>query len=136
MFEGQGKVARYVGGYTDWMRQGGTLAVVDRPPGSASQPKCNDGSNDGNVNNSLNTSLDAARKPERRKLSYKDQRELNALPDEIHALEEDIARLHQETAAPDFYTQSSDIVSERLQHLATTERLLDEKMARWLELDG
>ncbi|MEJ2754437.1 MAG: ATP-binding cassette domain-containing protein [Gammaproteobacteria bacterium] len=130
VFEGNGVVATYVGGYSDWLRQGGSLAVVDRPKASA------DAESSKKSDETPSLPERGSRASTRPKLSYKEQRELSLLPGEIQSLESDIERLQHEIAASDFYQQSHDVVSDTLQKLAAKESLLDEKMERWLELDS
>lgn len=141
VFEGEGEVTRYVGGYTDWLRQGKGLAVMDHPTVSKNAAAKAKGTTDAVQPQATHTeakqppdepSSDA---PKKRKLTYKDQRELDLLPGEIAALEEKIEALQAETNAPDFYQQPHEVVSEQLQALAQLEEKLDERMARWLELE-
>ena len=120
VFEEDGKVQEYVGGYSDWLRRGHQLAVKDNPyeaerrKHEAAERKKN-------------------RKPT--KLSYKNQRELDGLPGEIGRLEERIAALQETIAAPDFYTQDAELVQQRLQELGDTEKLLEQRIERWGELE-
>ena len=74
-FEPGGVVRRYPGGYADWQRQGGVLAEIDNPTKAA-----------GEVGGGW-AAPRALRQAARTKLSYKDQRGLDALPGQIAALE-------------------------------------------------
>ena len=69
-----------------------------------------------------------------RKLSYKDQRLLDALPQEIEALEELQSDLETKISAPDFYAQAHDIVQDALAQLSSTQETLDQRMELWSEL--
>ena len=69
------------------------------------------------------------------KLSYKDQRELEALPAEIEALEDTIARLQQTVADPGFYAGDGETVRETLQALTDSEAELERRVDRWGELE-
>ena len=121
VFEEDGKVREYVGGYADWLRQGHELTERDNP-GSAEARRLRA----------------AERKQQKRpnKLSYKDQRELDRLPAEIAALEATIAGMQQTIAAPDFYESDQDVVQAALQKLAGTEADLEGRVERWGELES
>ncbi len=123
-FEGNGKVREYVGGYADWLRQGGrwpdgsegvrTNATTEKPVSDSAAPA----------------------KPKAKKLSYKLQRELDALPAELEALEKDIEALHATMASADFYQQDEATVAEKIKRLSDSETLLEEKFARWESLEA
>ncbi|MBT8093788.1 MAG: ABC transporter ATP-binding protein, partial [Gammaproteobacteria bacterium] len=74
-----------------------------------------------------------SRKPT--KLSYKDQRELDALPAEIEQIETDIETMQQELAAPGFYELEAELVQQKLHELGETESLLERSIERWSELE-
>jgi ATP-binding cassette subfamily F protein uup len=120
VFEEDGKVQEYVGGYSDWARRGHKLAVTDDPYEQARRKQAA-------------TERRKNRRPN--KLSYKDQRELDALPAEIEALEAGIAALQQDIAAPDFYSQDTEVVQEKLRELSAAEQHLEERIERWGELE-
>ena len=120
VFEEDGKVQEYVGGYSDWARRGHKLAVTDDP---TEQDRRKQAASERRKN----------RKPN--KLSYKDQRELDALPAEIEALEAGIANLQQDIAAPDFYSQDTETVQEKLRELSAAEQHLEQRIERWGELE-
>ncbi len=123
-FEGDGRVREYVGGYNDWLRQGG------RWPDSAEGAKIKPAESLAEV------SAVREAKPKVKKLSYKIQRELDALPAELEKLEKTIEALHAEIAAPDFYQQEEKVVADKLQELSDSEALLEEKFARWESLEA
>ncbi|MDH3410505.1 MAG: ATP-binding cassette domain-containing protein, partial [Gammaproteobacteria bacterium] len=121
VFEKDGRIQEYVGGYSDWLRQGHQLAEIDSPYQAFSRKRA-----------------EAERRRQRRptKLSYKDQRELDQLPAEIEAIETSIAALQQAVSDPGFFSQDHKIVQERLQELADNEALLEQRMARWSDLEN
>ena len=122
VFEKDGKIEQYVGGYSDWVRRGHDLAENDDPFGMAAERRRKD--------------LAERRKQQKpTKLSYKDQRELNALPGEIEAIEATIAELQKTVADPDFYAQDKGIVQQKLRELSETEALLERRVDRWSELE-
>jgi ATP-binding cassette subfamily F protein uup len=79
----------------------------------------------------VQTSADRSSK----KLSYKLQRELDALPDTIAGLEDKLAELTGETRAADFYSQDFAVTEPVLNALAATQQALDTATERWIELE-
>jgi len=120
VFEENGRIQEYVGGYSDWVRQGKRLAVTDNPYEAEERKR---------------RAAERRRQRPATKLSYKDQRELDALPAEIEKLETAIADLQQTVADPGFYAQDGDAVRETLQRLADTEAELERRVERWGELE-
>lgn len=122
-FEGQGRVREYVGGYQDWLRQGGHFDVS--PPDAEPEPA---------KPSAKSTALQEKPAPRARKLSYKDQRELDGLPDKIEALEAQQQSLQEEVAEPAFYQGDPDRVKSRLESLAAVSEALEACYERWVEL--
>ena len=120
VFEEDGKVQEYVGGYSDWLRRGHELAVTDNPY---------------EVELKKRDALERKKNKVATKLSYKDQRELDGLPAEIEAIEASIVLLQEAIAAPEFYTQDAELVQQKLQELSETESLLEQRIERWGELE-
>ncbi|MDH4125558.1 MAG: ATP-binding cassette domain-containing protein [Gammaproteobacteria bacterium] len=120
VFEDDGSVREYVGGYSDWLRQGHNLAVTDNPF---------------EIENRKRLAAEKRTQKKPTKLSYKDQRELDALPAEIATIEADIAGLEQQIAAPGFYAQGQIIVQETLRELAEARSLLETRIERWGALE-
>jgi len=120
VFEDDGSIREYVGGYSDWLRQGHGLAVTDSPFEADARKQ-----------------LAATRRAQKKitKLSYKDQRELDALPAEIAAIEANISALQQQIAAPEFYTREQQIIQAALHDLAAAQALLENRVERWAELE-
>ncbi|MEO1581414.1 MAG: ATP-binding cassette domain-containing protein [Pseudomonadota bacterium] len=121
VFESGGKVERFVGNFSDWMRKGRKLAVSDRP-----RHKGDINRDDGEPRLTKKSS----------KLSYKDQRELDALPEQIAHFEERMAALQAQTADPGFYEQDFErTVQPVLDDLAQTEATYESLLTRWTELE-
>jgi ATP-binding cassette subfamily F protein uup len=120
VFEENGRIQEYVGGYSDWVRQGKQLAVTDSPYA---------------VEERRRRAAEHRRQRPATKLSYKDQRELDALPAEIETLEAAIAELQQTVADPDFYARDGDAVRDALEKLAQAETELERRIERWGELE-
>ncbi|WP_168016526.1 ATP-binding cassette domain-containing protein [Halomonas salinarum] len=142
-FEGDGIVREYVGGYSDWVRQGGKLppapwdfdaanaagrAKVESP----SEAKAARGEPAPSANESNATPTESKRV----KLSYKVQRELDQLPALIERLESEVAEFEARTGDPSFYQQEAAQVTATLDALSTKQRELDEAMERWMELEA
>jgi ATP-binding cassette subfamily F protein uup len=120
VFEENGRIQEYVGGYSDWVRQGKQLAVTDNPYA---------------VEERRRRAAERRRQRPATKLGYKDQRELDALPAEIEELEAAIATLQETVAGPGFYAQDADTVRQTLEQLADTEAQLEKRVERWGELE-
>jgi ATP-binding cassette subfamily F protein uup len=120
VFEEDGHIQEYVGGYSDWVRQGKQLAVTDNPFDSGERKR-----------------RAAERRKQRpaTKLSYMDQRELDGLPAEIEELEAAIAALQEMVTGPGFYAQDAAAVRDTLEKLAATEAELEKRIDRWGELE-
>ncbi len=69
------------------------------------------------------------------RMSYKDKRLLEMLPDEIAALENEIKTLEEKLARPDFYAADSAAFEKTAADLERAKAALDEKETRWLELE-
>jgi ATP-binding cassette subfamily F protein uup len=121
VFEDDGRLQEYVGGYSDWVRHGLRLAETDNAGESSRREQARAERQKRNTPN---------------KLSYKQQRELDQLPDQIDALENDIAALQQTIAAPDFYAAGNDLTQGTLQSLSAAETLLERHVERWGELES
>jgi len=122
VFEKDGRIQEYAGGYSDWLRRGHQLAETDDPFTGA-------------AGGTGNAAADRRRQNKRTKLSYIDQRELDGLPQEIEKIEASLAALQQAISAPDFYTGERENVQQKLRELADTETLLERRMERWSELE-
>lgn len=117
VFEGDGVVNEYVGGYRDWLRQ--RPEVAETAPGPASR---RDGRN--------------RPRPQQKKLSYNAKRELEALPQRIEALEQRLEAVHARLADPDFYRDHADEVAAVTREQETIEAELAQAYARWEELEA
>ena len=133
-FEGNGVVREYVGGYQDFVRQGGRFISAEE---QLKARKAVDTIEDGEKAAAEPKEKPETQPPQKaKKLSYKLQRELDALPAKIESLENEIAAFEEEVAAPNFYQQDSETVQARLQALADLQAALEEAFERWAELDS
>ena len=131
VFEGQGVVREFVGGYQDWLRQGGSLKTLGV------------GGDDSRAQVAVAAKADVTpvskapqEAPPRKKLSYKEQRELEALPGRIEALEAELEALQNEVAEPNFYQRPAEYSRVALERLSTLQQELDALLERWTELEA
>ncbi len=138
VFEGDGVVREFVGGYTDWWKYRQRNPVVARAapvPGEAAGPSASRAAaNSPRV--PAAAGLPAAGSAGPRRLSYKDQRELASLPERVQGLEAEKGRIEAELSDPALYQQPSGILPERLQRLEALSREIEAGYARWAELDS
>lgn len=120
VFEAGGRLREYVGGYSDWLRQGHELAEADR---QAAENLAGEQSNPRATSESV------------RKLSYKEQRELDELPKRIEDFEKQLASLAIKVASNDFYSQGHDFTKPVLDALTATQASLDQALERWSALE-
>ena len=120
VFEGRGKVGEYAGGYEDWERQR-SFSLTMPPKRARTPPRA--------------TFADGERGNGTRKLSYKEQRELEALPAKIEALEAEQAQLHRMMAGAEFYRQPSDKIAATMERLQALTNELEACYARWESLE-
>jgi len=132
VFEGEGKIKEYVGGYQDWLRQRDQSALAKSEAQAAVEQK-GDSTKQETINPVTTSSV---AKTTTRKLSYKLQRELDALPAELEAAETKLEALQQVCADPDFYNQDHARVNQTLEALQQQEALLERLMERWVELEA
>ncbi|KRW67976.1 ATP-binding cassette domain-containing protein [Pseudomonas kunmingensis] len=126
VFQGGGEVREYVGGYQDWLRQGGSprLLGVAESGGEAKESK-----------KPQQAPAVAEVAPAKKKLSYKLQRELEALPGRIDEVEKGIEALQAEISDPAFYQQSADVTAAVLSRIEALQQELDGLLERWAELE-
>jgi len=111
--EGGGTWKEYAGGYSDWLRQRSSSA-------SSFQ----------------NLKIKTAREKAKTKPSYKEARELEALPKEIEALEAEQQALAARTHAPGYYKQPPEALRADQQRIGEIEALLHAKLERWEALEA
>ncbi len=130
-FEGEGKVTEYVGGWEDYLRQSRSLQA-----GSRETPLVAVRSNPAADRDDVAAGIAGEGRPARRKLTFKDARELDRLPAAIESLEEEQARLRAEVEAPDFYKAGADRMRAVVARADEVARELERLLKRWVELEG
>ena len=120
-FEGDGKLAEYEGGYSDWQRYQADKAARAKAP--APKP--------------VATAVEAvAPRKQNAKLSFNEKRELEALPQEISLLETEQAGLHAALLDPDLYRRDPKGLISKQARIEEIDLLLLEKLARWEHLEA
>ena len=122
VFEGDGVVGEFVGGYNDYIRYRRQRGAPQR---EAPQREARD--------RRIERELPA---PKARKLSYKDQRELALLPERLQGLEAEKVSIESELADGAIYRGSQEALSARLARLAAIAVELEGGYARWGELES
>jgi ATP-binding cassette subfamily F protein uup len=121
VFEGEGRISEYTGGYEDWVRQRRELDRV------ASLPT---------VQTPVVTTVKPGKSEKGRKFLNREQRELDELPSKIEELEAQQAELSGRLADPALY-QSKDGAFQRIEkELTELQQTIEKTMARWEELEA
>lgn len=129
LFEGEGRLNKYVGGFFDAKQQQANFWASKAVEEQAKAKKTEPLKEESAVKN------DRTSKPKSVKLSYKEQRELEQLPQLLEELETKITVLQAEIADPVFFQQAHDITDAKLKALADTEAELETVFLRWEELE-
>lgn len=129
LFEGEGRLNKYVGGFFDAKQQQANFWASKAAEEQTKAKKTEAQKEESAVKN------DRTSKPKSVKLSYKEQRELEQLPQFLEELETKITVLQAEIADPAFFQQAHDITDVKLKALADTEAELETAFLRWEELE-
>jgi len=129
LFEGEGRLNKYVGGFFDAKQQQANFWASKAVEEQAKAKKTESLKEENAVKN------DRTSKPKSVKLSYKEQRELEQLPQLLEELETKIAELQAEIADPAFFQQFHDITDAKLKVLSDAEAELEKAFLRWEELE-
>lgn len=133
IFEGEGKIEEFVGGYHDAQAQRLQVLATRGDTVTNSSPAKEAAKE--------STAVEESPKPQpietkSKKLSYKLQRELEALPKVLETLEAEIEQLQAQVNQPDFFAQSSDKTQSTLDRLHAAEQELETAFERWEELES
>jgi len=120
VMEGDGRVGEYVGGYSDWLRQRPQATTAQAVPAKTAAPP----------------KPEPAAAQAKRKLGYKEARELEQLPARIAALEQQLAALAAQMNDPAFYQRDAAAVAAHGAGLAQLQADLDAAYARWEQLES
>jgi len=124
IFEGDGRVNQYVGGYQDWLNHGGSFADEKIASKTTEKPA------------PVKKDKPQQQQPTRSvKLSYMVQRELDQLPEKIEEAEARVAELEQQISDPAFYEQDQDSINSTLKAVSSAQEGLEALYARWEEIE-
>ena len=119
VIEADGQVKEFEGGYDDYLRQSAPEAARQTRPSLESSKK----------------TTPYARRGQPRKLSFKERKELEALPGRIELLESSVQELHRAMADPSFYRKDRDEIAAASKRLEDLERDLTAAYERWHALE-
>jgi len=122
VLEGEGAIGDYVGGYDDWLRQD-TARKAKRQEGEEAAPR------------KKTVLVKEASAPARKKLSFKEQRELEALPDQIATMEDRQRHVHEVMADANFHKTPVAEIRRLHGELEQVQQDLARALARWEELE-
>lgn len=117
VLEGDGEVRSYPGGYADYIAQRGRREEKPAQTAAPVQPKV------------------ATPQPQSKKLSYKEQRELDALPDRIDALEKELDAIREALADGTIYRSDPAKSQSLTERMPLAEAELEAAVERWAELE-
>jgi ATP-binding cassette subfamily F protein uup len=121
VFEGDAQVNEYVGGYDDWLQQAknktGTASAAVKAAAVENKQEAN------------------VKTEKPKKLSYKGQRELDALPAQIESFEAEVENLQTMMASDSFYKQEKEKIVEVQEQLEKIQASLAHCYNRWEELE-
>jgi ATP-binding cassette subfamily F protein uup len=120
VFEGDGRVNEYTGGYEDWLRQRATAAAPMAP--AETKPV-------------VKPVAPPARPPEKLKFLKREQRELDELPAQIEKMAEEVSALNHRLWDPATYKSAPENVSDLKAELAALEERIKAGYRRWEELE-
>ncbi|MDH2997119.1 ABC transporter ATP-binding protein [Pasteurellaceae bacterium LFhippo2] len=133
MFEGEGVVNKYVGGYFDAKQQQANYFATVEANKSATNKNSQKTAEKAPLVEAEKPKAESAKKV---KLSYKDQRELETLPEKMEQLEAEIEALQTEVNSADFFSKDQTYTQSTLQKLADAELALEQAFERWEELEN
>jgi len=115
VFEGNGQIGEYAGGYDDWLSQ---------RAGSRGQRA-----------GSKESEAPAEKAVKTRKLTNKEREDLKKLPKKIEQLEAELAELNQKLNEPDFYRRPADEIKTVTERVGAVSSEMDAAFARWAEIE-
>jgi len=118
VFEPDGAIREYAGGYDDWLRQ--RVQPIERKKALSERP----------------AEKVRIKKEQPRKLTFKEGKELEVLPGRIELLEQEQKELYEQLADPELYRGSGDWIAPARIRLDTLQQELDDAYARWEELES
>ena len=116
VFEGEGVVKEYAGGYDDWVDQRPVAPKAGLPKKKGAEPQ-------------------KVSQAKARKMTNREREELKKLPGRIEQLEAELAALQETMSAPTFYQQAEELIRAGTEKADSIPKALEEAYARWEELE-
>jgi ABC transport system ATP-binding/permease protein len=123
VFNGNGQLKEYIGGYQDYIDAMKREQSLQAPAHTASK-------------NTSNSDKNRTRNRRSDKLSYNEQRELASLPDALAALEAEQTELNEKLSNPEIFKNDYKLAASWQARIAEIEELLLEKLERWENLEA
>ncbi|MDF1746226.1 MAG: ATP-binding cassette domain-containing protein, partial [Gimesia sp.] len=120
VFDEDGQVKEYAGGYDDYLMQAERNQVSQKNERESKEK----------------TEPRAPQKTKVAKLSFKEQKELDEIPHSIEQLEQEQAQLHSAMASPEFFKQPAEVITESSTRVEVIQNELEFLLNRWEELDA
>ena len=135
VFEGEGKITDFPGGYDDWLRLKPTTSKPKLNKDASAQPEEKKAKS--TVSKEANSDVkDDVKIRETKKLSFNEQQELKNLPKEIEKMESKVSDLEAQMADPNFYKQEHKVTAAITDELQDINATLKEKYDRWEALEA
>ena len=125
VFEGQGRVKEYVGGYSDWKRSTTGRGETEDGKGGAG----------GGSAKPTGRRATSSRSATRSKLTWAEKKEWEELPGRIEGLEDELDALHDQMAGPDFFRGDVEVIKQATERSQRLPLEIEAAYARWAELD-
>jgi ATP-binding cassette subfamily F protein uup len=130
VFEGQGKIQEYIGGYEDWQRakafQEKKQIQPSRPEESKNKP----------ANTIQVETFPSKHSPKKNKLSFKERKELEELPSRIEQLEQEHKAILEKLSDPQLYRENLSYAKDLEQKSGAIDNELSAAMLRWEQLES
>ncbi|UYZ71595.1 ATP-binding cassette domain-containing protein [Moraxella bovis] len=126
--DGHGVIDEYVGGYQDYLTQ--------KARSEPTKPKVDKAEKSEKTEKSETVKTDTPKPEQKRKLSYKEQRELESLPNEIAELENEQSELNDKLADVSLFVSDLALATQYSERLGEIDEILMEKLERWDELEN
>lgn len=133
VLEGQGHVQEFVGGWSDWRQWKAQQSAATT---STDIKNARDSKRNITSASDRATSSESAPRSRPQRMSYKEQREFEELPQRLESLETRKLSLTAEVSTPEFYAQDEQVIRDGLQALQALEQEISQAWERWAELDA
>lgn len=138
---GEARVQEFVGGWTDWRQWTSQQKIPydsshDALKGKRRTKDRSDPKKDDKLTRDLSQASQSGSRSRPRRLSYKEQREFEQLPQTLEALEARKETLTAQVSTPEFYSRNEQQIRETLQELQSLDEQISVAWERWAHLDA